>query len=87
MTKNTTQPYTEYAKSFVRRTCLIWSIVAIIHCVAELLPKVVKEYKLDGDRSADQEFLLRFADQEKAWPMDKVSNAPFTEVICAVADW
>lgn len=56
-----------------------------IQRATELLPKVVKEYKLDGDRSADQEFLLRHADQEKAWPMDKVSNAPFTEVTHTVA--
>ena len=45
----------------------------------ELEPKIVKEYTFN-DRTADQEILLRFADQEKAWAMDKVSNAAITEV-------
>ncbi|KAI0342517.1 plus-3-domain-containing protein [Trametopsis cervina] len=46
--------------------------------IVRLLPKTVKEYSINN-RTADQEFLLRYADQEKAWPMDKVSNAPFAE--------
>ncbi|KAI0701840.1 hypothetical protein BC835DRAFT_1322511 [Cytidiella melzeri] len=46
--------------------------------IVEVLPKIVKEYKVN-DRVADQEFLLRYANQEKAWPMDRVSNTAFTE--------
>ena len=48
------------------------------------MPKIVKEYMFN-ERTADQDILLKFADQEKAWPMDKVSNAGFTEVIDSFA--
>ena len=40
---------------------------------------LVKPYKVN-DVLTDQEFDLKHGKSTKTWPMDKVSNSPFTDV-------
>ena len=45
----------------------------------DLGAELVQPYKLDDARS-DRQLELKHADLQKAWNMDRVSNAPFPEV-------
>ena len=76
---NTRIPFTVYARSVVSgfESCHFLSCAELF---AAFHDQLVRPYKMN-DQTVNQEIVLKHGGALKQWPMDRISNSSFTEVI------